>query len=86
MGWKFIYPNRKLKLLAFQIYDLDGDGFICIKDIFQQMNDGGLTDSIIYEDLLTLSKKLNEKRKNSAFMRKKSTIVNYKDNRTPAQS
>lgn len=48
MSRKFIYPNRRLKHLAFQIYDLDNDGYICIKDIFQLMNAEGFTDPIIY--------------------------------------
>ena len=50
------------------------------------MNAEGLTDPIIYEDLLSISKKLNEKRKNEAFVRKKSTIIHYKQFKNPLDS
>ena len=50
------------------------------------MNAEGLTNAIMYEDLLTISKKLNTKRNTDGFMRKKSTIISYHNTKNADQS
>ncbi len=79
MSVHFTRSVRKLKRLAFQIFDLDGDGFICIKDVFQHINNPAIAEDVIYEDVLTVSKVLNQKRSNQDLLRRKSTLINYRD-------
>lgn len=59
MNTNFNRSIRRLKRLAFSFFDRNGDGFVCIKDVFLVISEPGSLD--LYDDILAIVKALNKK-------------------------